>query len=168
MSLQAAWVLSKHNKPFTDAEVFKECMVAVLEEFATDKSMGRIIASVKQIPLSTKTAVRRVHVLAEDVQQLVIDDIKEARYPSLAIDESTDNTDISQMCIFVRYFDGKDFKEELLALIPLEGLTTGTIIFGKLEELFQKHVLSFEKSQPGCHRWCSCHDCQKQGTSEQN
>ena len=49
------------------------------------------------------------------------------------------------MCIFIRHFDGKDFKEELLALIPLEGLTTGAIIFGTLEELFQKHGLSFEK-----------------------
>ena len=83
--------------------------------------------------------------MAEDVQRLITDEIKEARYLSLAIDESIDNTDISQMCVFVRYFDGKDFKEELLALIPLEGLTTGAIIFGKLEELFQKHGLSFEK-----------------------
>ena len=83
--------------------------------------------------------------MAEDVQQPVIDENKEARYLSLAIDESTDNTDISQMCIFIRHFDGKDFKEELLALIPLEGLTTGAIIFGTLEELFQKHGLSFEK-----------------------
>ncbi|KTF70974.1 hypothetical protein cypCar_00047648 [Cyprinus carpio] len=107
-------------------------MVAVLEEFATDISTDRIIASVKQIPLSAKTAVRHVHVLAEDVQRLVIDEIKEARYLLLAIDESTDNTDISQMCIFVRYFNGKDFKEELLALIPLEGLTTGAIIFDSL------------------------------------
>lgn len=48
------------------------------------------------------------------------------------------------MC-FVRYFDGKDFREELLALIPLEGNTTGDIVFGKLEELFTKHGLSFEK-----------------------
>ena len=71
--------------------------MAVLEELATDKSTDRIITSVKQIPLSAKTAVHRVHVLAEDVQRLVIDEIKEARYLSLAIDESTDNTDISQM-----------------------------------------------------------------------
>ena len=29
-SLKASWVLAKHNKPFTDAEVFKEMMVTVL------------------------------------------------------------------------------------------------------------------------------------------
>jgi len=38
-SLKASWVLAKHNRPFTDAEVFKEVMVTALEELATDKSM---------------------------------------------------------------------------------------------------------------------------------
>jgi len=99
--------------------------------------MDRIIASVKQIPLSAWSAARRVHVLAEDVQRLVLDGVKEAQHISLAVDESTDNTDISQLSIFVRYFDGKDLKEELLALIALEGNTTADIIFGKLEELFK-------------------------------
>lgn len=33
----------------------------------------------------------------------------------------------------------------MLPLIPLEGIATGAIIFGKLEEAFQRHELSFEK-----------------------
>lgn len=36
---------------------------------------------------------------------------------------STDHTDISHLCVFVRYLDGKDFKEETLALIPLVTLS---------------------------------------------
>ena len=48
-SLQAAWVLSKQNKPSTHAEGFKECVVAVLEKPATDKSIDGIIASVKRL-----------------------------------------------------------------------------------------------------------------------
>ncbi|XP_054863295.1 zinc finger BED domain-containing protein 5-like [Amphiprion ocellaris] len=97
------------------------------------------------MPLSASTAARRVHVLAEHVQPAVIDGIKEAKYISLAIDESTDNTDISQLCVFVRYFDGKDFREELLALLPLEDNTTADIIFGKLEDFFKSHGLSLDK-----------------------
>ena len=31
-SLQAAWVLCKHNRPFTESELLKESMVTVLEE----------------------------------------------------------------------------------------------------------------------------------------
>ncbi|RXN13362.1 SCAN domain-containing 3-like isoform X2 [Labeo rohita] len=144
-SLQAAWVLCRHNRPFTESEVLKECMITVLEELAPDKSMDRIIASVKQVPLSASTNARRVHVLAEQVQKAVIDGVKEAKYFSLAIDESTDNTDISQLCVFVRYFDGKDFREELLALLPLEDNTTADIIFGKLEDFFKSHGLPLDK-----------------------
>ncbi|KAL0204235.1 hypothetical protein M9458_002253, partial [Cirrhinus mrigala] len=43
------------------------------------------------------------------------------------------------------YFDGKDFREELLALLPLEDHTTADIIFGKLEDLFKSHGLPLDK-----------------------
>ncbi len=111
-------------------------MVTVLEELAPNKSMDRVIAFVKHISLSASTAARRVRVLAEHVQQTVIDGIKEAKYILLAIDESTDKKSISQLCVFVRYFDGKDFREELLALLPLGDNTTADIIFRKLEDFF--------------------------------
>lgn len=85
-------------------------MVAILEELATDKSIDKIIVTVKQISLYVSTA--------EHVQQLVTDGLKEAKYISLAIDESTDTTDVL-MRKFVRYFDGNDFREELPAFLPL-------------------------------------------------
>ena len=71
------------------------------------------------------------------MQGAVISDLNQANYFSLAVDESTDNTDVAQMCVFVRYFDGKEFKEDLLAFIPLEGQTTADIIFTKLSERFE-------------------------------
>ena len=43
------------------------------------------------------------------------------------------------------HFDGKEFKEDLLALIPMEGHTTGDIIVTKLSERFERLSLSFEK-----------------------
>lgn len=49
------------------------------------------------------------------------------------------------MCVCVRQFDGKEFREELLSFIPLEGHATGDIMFTKLEDLFKMHSLSFEK-----------------------
>ena len=144
-SLKASWLLARHNKPFTDAELFKDVMIAVLEEIADDKSMDGVIASVKQIPLSARSATRRIDALSNAVQGAVISDLNQAKYFSLAVDESTDNTDVAQMCVFVRYFDGKEFKEDLLALIPLEGQTTADIIFTKLSERFERLSLSFEK-----------------------
>lgn len=44
-------------------------------------------------------------------------------------------------------FYGKEFREELLSLIPLEGHTTGDVIFTKLEELLRllSYSLSYER-----------------------
>uniref|UniRef100_A0A673J126 HAT C-terminal dimerisation domain-containing protein n=1 Tax=Sinocyclocheilus rhinocerous TaxID=307959 RepID=A0A673J126_9TELE len=118
-------------------------MVTVSEELvATDKSMNAIIASVKQLPLSARFAIRRIDALPDAVQEVMISGLNQANYFSQAIDESTDNTDVAQMCVYVRYFDGKVCPSNL---IPLEGHTTGDIIFMKLEELFRLHSLSFEK-----------------------
>ncbi|KAF3847450.1 hypothetical protein F7725_020478, partial [Dissostichus mawsoni] len=82
-SLKASWVLAKHNRPFTDAEVFKEVMVTVLEELATDKSMDGVIASVKQVSLSARSAIRRIEALTlksqGQVTELMVDFIKQLR-----------------------------------------------------------------------------------------
>lgn len=161
-SLRAAWVLTRHNKAFTDAEIFKDVMVAVLEELVTDKSMEGVIASVKQMALSARSASRRIESLSDAVRGSIISGLSNTDYYSIAMDESTDNTDVSQMSIYVRYFDGKEFREELLALLALEGRTTGDVMFTKVEELFQRHSLSFKKinlivtdgapAMTGCHR----------------
>lgn len=49
--------------------------------------------------------------------------LNQANYFSLAIDESAANTDVAQMCIYVRYFHGKEFREELLSY-SIRGQTT--------------------------------------------
>ncbi|XP_033833370.1 SCAN domain-containing protein 3-like [Periophthalmus magnuspinnatus] len=146
-SLKASWILARHGKPFTDAEILKDVMVSVLQELSTDKTTDALIASVKQMPLSARTAVRRIEVLSSDIHGDIICALREVDHYSLAIDESTDTTDVAQMCVYVRYFDDKtvSFQEELLFLIPLEGQTTGEILFAKLEEQFRKHSLSLEK-----------------------
>lgn len=79
------------------------------------------------------------------MQGVIINGLTQANYFSQAIDESADSTDTAQMCVYVRYFDGKEFRELLLSLIPLEGHATGDIVFTKVAELFKPHSLSFEK-----------------------
>ncbi|KAG2458102.1 ZBED5 protein, partial [Polypterus senegalus] len=47
--------------------------------------------------------------------------------------------------MFVRFFDGHCFKEDILGLIPLEGNTTGEILFQKIVDFFQENRLDLER-----------------------
>ena len=83
-SVKASWLLARHNKPFTDAELFKDVMITVLEELADDKSMDGVTAFVTQIPLSARSATRRTDAFSNSVQGAVISDFNQANSFSLA------------------------------------------------------------------------------------
>ncbi|XP_051783182.1 SCAN domain-containing protein 3-like [Erpetoichthys calabaricus] len=145
-SLRIAWILTKNKRPFTDSETVKECIQAAVEEVVTDEKVKeQVISSIKSIPLSNTTAVRRVDVLATDVFDTLLNQLRKADFISLAVDESTDNLDVAQLCMFVRFFDGHCFKEDILGLIPLEGNTTGEILFQEIVDFFQENRLDLER-----------------------
>lgn len=145
-SLRVAWTLTRKKRPFTEAETVRECMLAVIDEVLTDEKMKEtVISAVKKVPLSDTTTLRRVELLAEDVNRKLLENLKKADCMSIAVDESTDNTDIAQLCIYVRFFDGTGFREELLGLVPLEGRTTGEVIFQKIVSFFHERDLELAK-----------------------
>lgn len=96
------------------------------------KNKESITSSIKKVPLSDISAPRRVELLAKDVSSKLLENLKKADILSIAVDESTDCTDMAQLCIYVRFFDGVCFQEELLGLIPLEEHTTGEVRFQKI------------------------------------
>ncbi|MGH0183585.1 UNVERIFIED_CONTAM: hypothetical protein FKN15_012311 [Acipenser sinensis] len=57
--------------------------------------------------------MRRVEVLGSEVSDTLLDRLKKAEFMSLAVDESTDNTDNAQLCVSVRLFDGNCFRDEI-------------------------------------------------------
>ena len=62
--------------------------------------MDGIIASVKQVPLSARSATRRIDALSVDVLGVIINGLSQASYFSVAIDESTDNSDVARVANF--------------------------------------------------------------------
>ena len=102
------------------------------------------MATIKSIPMSDTTTGRRVDDLATDIFETLLARLKEADFMSLAVDESTDNSDTAQLCLFVRFFDGDGFKEDILNLIPLEGHTTGEIIFQNIVAVFPTRNINTE------------------------
>ncbi|GAA6218577.1 SCAN domain-containing protein 3-like [Lates japonicus] len=141
-SLRVAWILGKKKKLFTDSETVKECMLASIDEVVTDeKTRKSVMDSIKQIPISDTSNMRRIESLASDVFEMLLDKLRKAEVMSLAVDELTDNSDVAQMCLYVRFFDGDCFRKDLLGLIPLEGHTTGEILFTKITSFFEENNL---------------------------
>ena len=86
--MRIAWILGRHKKPFTDAEVVEECVIQTAETLFDGKQRDEIIDKVKQLPLSDSTAMRRTGLLAEDLALQLNEGLKSAPCISLAIDES--------------------------------------------------------------------------------
>ncbi|TWW63118.1 hypothetical protein D4764_03G0001260 [Takifugu flavidus] len=106
----------------------------------------------------------RAESLASDVFEMLLDKLRKAEVMSLAVDESIDNSDVAQLCLYVQLFDGECFCEDLLGLIPLEGKTTGEILFTKIAAFFEENNLNFGERQHAGDGWCTLNDCQETGT----
>ncbi|TWW63115.1 hypothetical protein D4764_03G0001230 [Takifugu flavidus] len=95
---------------------------------------------------------------------MLLDKLRKAEVMSLAVDESIDNSDVAQLSLYVQFFDGECFCEDLLGLIPLEGKTTGEILFTKIAAFFEENNLNFGERQHAGDRWCTLNDWQGSGT----
>lgn len=76
--------------------------------------------------------------------------VKNANCISLALDESTDNTDNAQLMVFVRFFDAEKekFIKDVLGLTTFHGHTRGSDIYEAVMQMLRdqgidlKHVVS--------------------------
>ena len=84
--------------------------------------------------------------------------MKHCKYLSLALDKSTDISDISQLLIFTRTVVDEAFvvHEELVKMQPLSGGTRGSDIYAALESVVNEYG-GFEKFLY-CNRWCKSYD----------
>jgi hypothetical protein len=64
------------------------------------------------VPLSNDTIARRIHDLAHDMEDQLIEQIKLAKYFSLQLDESTDVANMAVLMVYVRFEHEGDLKEE--------------------------------------------------------
>lgn len=90
-SLRVAWILARKNRAFTKSETIKNCMLAVVEEIIVDQKIKHYVSSsIKKVPLSDTSALRRVDLLAKDVFDKLLENIQKTELMSIANDESTD------------------------------------------------------------------------------
>ena len=127
--------LAKAKRPFVDGTLVKQCATEMAKAFEEMK----IAEKFETVALSRPTVQRRIEKLGEKVEESLVEDFKECSYFSLCLDESTDETDVSQLIIVARIVQ-KDFsvREEVFDLCPLHGTTKGSDIYEALKTSVKK------------------------------
>ena len=100
----------------------------------------------QKLPMSRRSITRRIFTMGDDVKKQLKERAKDFMCYSLALDDSTDVTNTSQLAIFIRGVDcNMDVTEELLDLIPMHGTTTAKDIFHCLENALEEMELPWDK-----------------------
>lgn len=140
-SYRVAEILAKSGRPFTDSELVKDCVLAIVEEICPEQK--KLFESVS---LSARTCTRRTEDLGADLREQFKNKAQSFDCFSLAMDESTDISDTAQLLIFVRGIDQNfTVHEELVKMCSLKGTTTGEDLFNHLEQALDSLQLSWEK-----------------------
>ena len=133
--------LAKHNKPFSDAEFVKECMLDAVDMTCPE---GR--TKIEAISLSRRTIVRHIGGIAQNLSEQLFEAGKSFEWYSLALDESTDIEDTAQLLVFIRRIDENfEITEELLSLEHLKDTTTGQDLFESVENCLDRFGLPLHK-----------------------
>ncbi|XP_077067685.1 general transcription factor II-I repeat domain-containing protein 2-like [Siphateles boraxobius] len=121
-------MIAKAGKPFKEGEFIKKCMLLAASKVCPEKK-----GQFSNISLSANTVAERISDLSENIYDQLREKAERFCAYSVALDESTDNTDTAQLAIYVRGVDDNfEVIEELLAVIPMHGQTTAQEIFRQL------------------------------------
>uniref|UniRef100_A0A3P9K9L9 HAT C-terminal dimerisation domain-containing protein n=1 Tax=Oryzias latipes TaxID=8090 RepID=A0A3P9K9L9_ORYLA len=155
-SFVAALAIVKNGKPFTDGEFAKSFMLDVANELCANFSdKEKIIKQLKDMPLSARTVHDRI-MMSNQIEATQVKDINAAPFFSLALDESTDVSNLSQFSVIARYVAGDTLLEESLALLPLKGTTRGEDLFKSFNEFAKEKNLPMDKLVSVCTDGAPC------------
>ncbi|KAF7246160.1 General transcription factor II-I repeat domain-containing protein 2B [Varanus komodoensis] len=135
-----AYKITKKSKPFSDGEFVKECLVDSAAFLCPEKKEAFI-----NVPLPRRTVTRRVESITENLELQLQNKVDNFDVFSLALDKSCDVRDIAQLLIFVHGLT-KNFEmmEELAAMQPMKGTTTGSDLFTEVNTCMNKLGLKWE------------------------
>lgn len=144
-AVKASYVIANEiaiaSKPFTEGEFVKKCILLAAENICPEKR-----SDLNSISLSRNTVAERISELATDLDNQLKEKVKQFVAVSVAIDESTDITDVAQLAIFIRGVNASlDITEEFLQLVPLLNTTTSDDIFCAVQDALDKIGLDWSR-----------------------
>ncbi|KAJ1190442.1 hypothetical protein NDU88_007180 [Pleurodeles waltl] len=144
-SFKICYLLAKHKKPFTEAELVKTCFLSAAEIlFENYSNKSSILKEIGALQLSDSTCARRIEAMGENIQEQVIKAVRESLFFSIAMDESTDIGDVAQLLVWVRYLDQSLHPKEELLCLPVHGHTRGEDILDSICNYFETHHIPLD------------------------
>lgn len=105
-SYQIAFDIAKSDKPYTDGEFHKKLLESTITTLGAnfdDKVKSNLLDNVRLLSLSGQTISRRIHDLGTHIEINLKNDLQKCHSFALALDETTDIADVSQLVFWVRY-----------------------------------------------------------------
>jgi len=141
-SYRIAHEIGVSSKPFLEGDFVKKCLMMASEDIFPEKRQA-----FANISLSRNTIAERVDELSENIHGQLKDKVKSFTAFSIAIDESTDISDVAQLVIFIRSVDkNMQVTEEFVELVPMKGTTTADDIFQTLVGTLDKLGVDWAKT----------------------
>ncbi|XP_073537619.1 protein FAM200C-like [Phyllobates terribilis] len=157
VSFAGSLAIVRDGKPFPDGEYAKTFMLDVANELFDDFSdKDKIIKRIKDMPLSARIVHDRTIMMANQIEATQVKDINAAPFFFLALDESTDESHLSQFSVIARYACGDTLREESLAVLPMKGTTRGEDLFKFFPELAKEKNLPMDKLISVCTDSAPC------------
>ena len=129
--------MAEKGRPFRDGKFFRNCLTIFTEyECPVKKHM------VEQTSLSRFTVSRRTNDHSDNIKKTLKERLKSCAVFSLALDESTDISDIDQHVIFIRAVSVGFHVVELLDMASLSFSATGQDICEDVSRVMAKFELS--------------------------
>ncbi|KAF6346063.1 hypothetical protein mRhiFer1_018693 [Rhinolophus ferrumequinum] len=145
-----AFQIAASKKPFSIAE---ELIKPYLVEMCSEVLGSSAGDEMKTIPLSNNTIGCRIDELSADIEDQLIQKVRESKWFALQIDESSEISNITLLLCYIRFidYDYSDIKEELLCCIEMPSQITGFEIF----ELINKYTDSKSLDWKHCVGLCT-------------
>ncbi|KAM4871762.1 zinc finger MYM-type protein 6 isoform 2-T2 [Thomomys bottae] len=138
-----AFQIAAGKKPFSIAEeLIKPYLVEMCSEVLGSSAGDKM----KTIPLSNNTIGYRIEELSADIEDQVIQKVRESKWFALQIDESSEISDITLLLCYIRFidYDCSDVKEELLFCTEMPSPVSATEIFEEINKYIDSKSLSWK------------------------
>ena len=139
-SYEVAYLIAKQGNPHTIGGKFLKPAALKMANIMLGKAAENKLS---QIPLSNDNISNRIDKKSDDIlAQIVSDLISSPAKFSLQLDETIDDTSLSQLAVFVRYVKEDVIKEDFLFCQPLTTSTKATDVKKVVDNFFRDNDLS--------------------------